>query len=65
MEQYKGFGGSDCIDFERQDEMHCQFGPALLYSMTSVHGVPIVVDCGVQAIHAGLGLERRWTDKDK
>jgi hypothetical protein len=53
------------MDFERQDELHCQFGPALLYSMTSVHGVPIVVDCGVQVIHAGLELEHRWTDKDK
>jgi hypothetical protein len=53
------------MDFERQDELHCQFRPALLYSMTSVHGVPIVVDCGVQVIHAGLELEHRWTDKDK
>jgi hypothetical protein len=38
LEQYKGFGGSDCIDFESQDELHCNFGPALLYLMTLMLG---------------------------
>jgi hypothetical protein len=37
-EQYYSFGSSYCIDFESQDEMHCNFGPALLYLMTSMHG---------------------------
>jgi hypothetical protein len=38
LEQYKDFDGSNCIDFESQDELHCNFGPALLYLMTSMRG---------------------------
>jgi hypothetical protein len=37
-EQYHSFGSSYCIDFDSQDEMHCNFGRALLYLMTSMHG---------------------------
>jgi hypothetical protein len=33
-EKYYCFGSSSCIDFESQDELHCNFGPAHLYFMT-------------------------------
>jgi hypothetical protein len=32
------FGSSNCIDFESQDELHCNFDPTLLYLMTSMRG---------------------------
>jgi hypothetical protein len=64
-ERYYSFGSSNCIDFESQDELHCNFGPALLYLMTSMRW--IVVGCRVWTSHVGLGLEleRQWTHKDK
>jgi hypothetical protein len=48
-EQYHSFGSSYCIDFKSQDEMHCNFGPAVLYWMTSMRG-------GLWWV-VGLGLE--------
>jgi hypothetical protein len=27
LEWYEGFGSSDCIDFDSQDELRCNFGP--------------------------------------
>jgi hypothetical protein len=37
-EQYYSFGGSNCIDFKSQDELHCNFEPAHLYFMTLMCG---------------------------
>jgi hypothetical protein len=57
-EQYHSFGSSYCIDFESQDELHCNF--AVLDDFDAWW---ILVGCRVWTSHVGLELElvRRWT----
>jgi hypothetical protein len=38
VEWYEGFGSSNCIDFDSQDELQCNYGPTLLWLMISIRG---------------------------